>query len=124
MSNSILAPFDRGPRHNWADPSGSDMSQPEQAKKGQFLYFYTRSCRYCERMGENVAKVNKDLLETTGRAIEMFDIQGDPMHMMAYERYAMIPKRCMGVPFMYNLETEDFICGFTSYENLKDFARV
>jgi hypothetical protein len=75
-------------------------------------------------MGDSVEKINQRLIESTGKSIEMFDIQGDPMHMMAYERYAMIPQRCFGVPFLYNLETEDFICGFTGYENMKDFARV
>ena len=75
-------------------------------------------------MGESINKVNDRLIQSTGKGIEKFDIQGDPMHHMAYERYAMIPQRCYGVPFIYNVETEDYICGYTSYENLKDFARV
>ena len=75
-------------------------------------------------MGDSVKKINDRLIDSTGKAIEMLDIHSDPMNMMAYERYAMIPQRCMGVPYLYNLETDDYICGFTGFEELKDFARV
>jgi hypothetical protein len=75
-------------------------------------------------MGENVQQLNQKLIESNAKPVQMFDLQADPKHMAAYERYASTPQRCLGVPFLYNVETEDFICGFTGYDNLKNFAKV
>ena len=76
-------------------------------------FYYGKECDHCERMKPLVAQLEKEFSVT----FERYEIWHDENNRGKFDSYAK--DVCPGVPFLYNTETKKFICGESSYEELK-----
>lgn len=81
------------------------------------IEFIGRECEHCERM---VPLVNR-LEEEEKVTIETREVWHDLKNMEEFRK--LDNKRCGGVPFFINTETNAFICGEAPYEELKKWAK-
>jgi thiol-disulfide isomerase/thioredoxin len=82
------------------------------------LEFYGKECPHCLKMAPLVERLKKE----EGAEIEQYEVWHEPANAKKMEEYDK--GLCGGVPFFYNTDTSQFICGSTSYEELKRWARV
>lgn len=82
------------------------------------LEFYGEGCPHCVTMHPLVEKLEKE----HGVKFEKYEAWHNDENRKKMMQYA--PGRCMGVPFFFNTETEEFICGATDFEDLKDWAGI
>ncbi|PJE64317.1 MAG: hypothetical protein COU90_02600 [Candidatus Ryanbacteria bacterium CG10_big_fil_rev_8_21_14_0_10_43_42] len=80
------------------------------------LEFYGEECPHCQEMDALVKKLE----EETGVRVETFETWHNTENARKMEEYDR--GLCGGVPFFFNTESGNFICGETSYENLKHWA--
>lgn len=81
------------------------------------LEFYGEECPHCRRMALLVERLEKD----AGVKVEKFEIWHDDA---SARKYAEIEKGvCGGVPFFYNTESKESLCGEEDYETLKKWAK-
>ena len=78
--------------------------------------FYGDSCPHCTAMEDDVEKVQ----EEEDVDIEQLEVWNDKEN--AKKQKEFDDGKCGGVPFFYNTESEEWICGETSYETLKAWA--
>ncbi|PIP58125.1 MAG: hypothetical protein COX02_01995 [Candidatus Vogelbacteria bacterium CG22_combo_CG10-13_8_21_14_all_37_9] len=81
------------------------------------LEFYGQDCHYCLEMEPLVEKLEKE----TGVKVEKYETWHNEENARKLEEIDR--DRCGGVPFFYNTETEEFICGGADYEELKAWAK-
>ncbi len=79
------------------------------------LEFYGQECPHCERMAPLVEKLKKE-----GFDVQQFETWHHPEHAKKQKEYDK--GLCGGVPFFYNTDSGEFICGATEYEALKSWA--
>lgn len=83
----------------------------------KLVEFYGDGCTHCEEMKPKVEKLeNEEDIE-----VEKLEVWNDEDNK---EKYFEVDgdDKCGGVPFFYNTESEEWICGGTSYETLKAWA--
>ncbi|MFB6115383.1 MAG: hypothetical protein ABEK04_03745 [Candidatus Nanohalobium sp.] len=78
--------------------------------------FYGKTCPHCEAMEDDVEKVQ----EEEDVDIEQLEVWNDKEN--AKKQKEFDDGKCGGVPFFYNTESEEWICGETDYETLKAWA--
>ena len=81
------------------------------------LEFYGTECPHCVRMHELVVRLEKEE-GVKVEALEVWHNEENEKKMLEYDK-----DLCGGVPFFYNTKTKKFICGESSYEELKDWAK-
>lgn len=81
------------------------------------LEFYSQECPGCAEMKPLVARLQVE----EGVTIERHEALHDEENAEKMQQYDK--GLCGGVPFFFNTETNDFICGAASYEQLKSWAR-
>lgn len=81
------------------------------------LEFYGRECPHCHNMDPLVDRLEKE----TGVKLEKIEVWHNTENAKKMEEYDK--GRCEGVPFFVNTETDDIICGESSYEELKKWAQ-
>ena len=86
------------------------MNEPD------LLMFYGTECPHCHDMDPLVEKLEKETRLTVEK-IEVWHSEGNAQMMNEFDR-----GYCGGVPFFFNKRTGKWICGATSYENLKKWA--
>lgn len=79
--------------------------------------FYGEECPHCENMEPKV----EQLQEEEDIEIEQREVWHDEENAEMMDKYD--EGFCGGVPFFYNTESEEWICGETSLENLKAWAK-
>jgi hypothetical protein len=79
--------------------------------------FYGDGCPHCENMEEDVQKVQD---ENQGVNIERLEVWNDKEN--AKKKEDIDDGVCGGVPFFYNTDTDQWICGETGYKNLEKWA--
>jgi len=84
----------------------------------KLVEFYGDGCSHCEEMKPKVEKLE----EEENLEVEKLEVWNDEDNK---EKYFDVDgdKECGGVPFFYNTETEESICGGTDYETLKAWAQ-
>lgn len=82
------------------------------------INFYGKECPHCITMRPLIEKLQKEFNVT----VEDREVWHDEQNAHLLETYDK--NLCGGVPFLYNTETKNFICGETSYEELKTWAGV
>jgi len=82
------------------------------------LEFYGQECGPCIMMAPLVEK----LKEEHSVNVEKYEVWHNEENLKKMREYS--PGRCMGVPFLFNTETEDFICGAVDYGRLKEWAGI
>lgn len=78
--------------------------------------FYGDGCPHCEKMEPKVEKVQ----DQEDVEVEQKEVWNNEENAREQEKYD--DGKCGGVPFFYNTETEQWICGETDYETLKAWA--
>ncbi len=85
-------------------------------KENELLEFYGTECVHCIEMKPLVEKLEKEEGVKTKR-IEVWHNAQNAQLMKQYDKGF-----CGGVPFFFNIKTEKWICGSTTYEKLKEWA--
>ena len=80
------------------------------------LEFYGTECVHCRHMDPLVEKLEKE----EEVKIEKYEVWHNQENLQKMRPYA--EGKCMGVPFFFNTESQDYICGSTDYERLKKWA--
>ena len=78
--------------------------------------FYGQECSHCHAMKPSVEKLEKE----EGVKVEKYEVWHNDENRKKMMEYA--PGRCLGVPFFFNTENENFICGEADYDALKKWA--
>ncbi len=79
------------------------------------IEFYGEECPHCRVMAPLVEKLKKEGFKIT--QYETWHNDENAKKQGEYDRGL-----CGGVPFFFNTESKEFICGSTEYENLKAWA--
>jgi len=80
------------------------------------LEFYSKECPNCYAMEPLVEKLEKE----TNLKIQKLEVWYNEENAKEMEQYDK--GLCGGVPFFYNTATCDYLCGETSFEELKKWA--
>ena len=81
------------------------------------LEFYGTECSHCIKMHPLVEQLEKE----TGVKMERFEVWHNEANVHKMEEYDK--NLCGGVPFFFNTDTGEFICGEASYDHLKEWAQ-
>lgn len=81
------------------------------------LEFYGKECGHCLTMAPLVEQMEKELDVT----VEKLETWHDEANARKQEEYDT--GLCGGVPFFFNTDTKKFLCGESSYEELKAWAQ-
>jgi thiol-disulfide isomerase/thioredoxin len=82
------------------------------------LEFYGKECPHCFVIKPRLERLEKEF----GVKIESYEVWHDEKNAEMMAKYAK--DRCEGVPFLFNTETQDSICGEADYEMIKKWAGV
>ena len=82
----------------------------------KLIEFYGEECPNCIAMKDSVEKLEKEM----GVQIEKFEVWHAKENLKKYEE--LEKGRCGGVPFFVNTETDAFICGAATFEELVEWA--
>lgn len=80
------------------------------------IEFYGKECPHCLEMAPLVEKLRAN----HGVAVEQYEVWHNDENLKKFREYDK--NFCGGVPFFINTDTGKFICGETTYENLKKWA--
>ena len=80
------------------------------------LSFYGRECPHCVTMEPLVEKLQKE----TGLKVDRLEVWYDEKNAKIMAEYDK--NLCGGVPFFYNTESNKWICGEATYDELKSWA--
>ncbi len=80
------------------------------------LEFYGEECPHCNLMRPLVEKFEKE----EGVKVEQYETWHNEENAKKMREYDK--GYCGGVPFFFNTDTEKYICGEASYEELKEWA--
>lgn len=78
--------------------------------------FYGDGCPHCEKMEPKV----EQLEDEENVEVEQLETWNDKENAEKLQEFD--DGKCGGVPFFYNTESEEFICGETDLETLKAWA--
>lgn len=82
--------------------------------------FYGEECPHCQRM----LKITDTLMkEFPSVHIERMEIWHNKKNMEMVKQYDT-EDACGGIPFYYDTETKQWLCGEVTYEELKDWAHA
>ena len=81
------------------------------------LEFFGGECPHCQKMEPLVAKLEEDL----GVEVQKFETWHNEENEAKRKKY---DKDCGGVPYFYNTDTEEGLCGERPYEELKAWAQA
>lgn len=79
--------------------------------------FYGDGCPHCEEMEPKVEQL-EDEENVEVEQLEVWENEENNVKMQKIDAF----KECGGVPFFYNTESEQFICGEADLETLKKWA--
>jgi|GEM_PF-164669 len=96
--------------------ASSSAKTEGKAKKGRLIEFYGTECSHCIAMQPSIDRLQRE----TGLKVEKIEVwhnEANARMMQSYDRGF-----CGGVPFFYNEGTNEWICGETSYDDLRRWA--
>lgn len=79
------------------------------------LYFYGDDCPHCEQMNKVVDRLVAE--DFPVERLEVFNNKENEVLMVSCDK-----KPCGGVPFLFNTETEKWICGESGYLEARALA--
>ena len=86
-------------------------------KAPHLLEFYGQECPHCDRIRKTLDDVEKEI----GMEVTRVEIWHDSDNEKLMEKYDK--GFCGGVPFLYNTESEGWICGEATKEQLVAWAK-
>lgn len=81
------------------------------------LEFYGEECSHCIIMRSLVEQLEKE----TGVTVQKYEVWHNEENAEKMKKYDQFS--CGGVPFFFNTDSDRFICGEDSYDNLKQWAK-
>lgn len=81
------------------------------------LEFYGETCPHCIAMKPHVEKMEKEL----GVEVEKYEVWNNEENAEKMKEYDT--GLCGGVPFFYNTDSKQFICGSIGYDKLVAWAK-
>lgn len=81
------------------------------------IEFYGNECPHCQKMLSLVERLERE----EGVKIEKYEVWHNEENLKKLQEYNR--GLCEGVPFFFSADTKKFICGETTYENLKMWAK-
>jgi len=78
--------------------------------------FFGDGCPHCQKMDPKV----DELEDEQGVDVKQLEVWNDQEN--AEKQMELDDGKCGGVPFFYNTETDEWICGETDQETLQDWA--
>jgi len=93
-----------------------DIARDRRNPAGSLLMFYGRGDDYCAQMEPLLQQLEKE----EGLTVRKFEVWHDTRNTELLRK--LDPARCGGVPFFYNKETHRWICGATTYDNLRNWG--
>lgn len=81
------------------------------------IEFYGRECPHCQKMQPVIERVERE----EGVTIEKYEVWHNDENLKKLKEYER--GVCGGVPFFLNDATQQFICGETTYENLRTWTQ-
>lgn len=88
----------------------------DKKNESHLLEFYGEECPYCRAMDHLVDRLE----EEEGVTVTRYEVWHDPGNARKMEDYDV--DLCGGVPFFCNTSSGGWICGLSSYEELKAWA--
>lgn len=79
--------------------------------------FYGTECVHCHEMEPLIERLEKEL-KVKVEKLEVWHNAANAKKLQEFDK-----ERCGGVPFFYNDKTGKFICGSTTYDKLKEWAK-
>ena len=86
---------------------------PDRTPSTPLIMFYGRGDDYCAQMEPLLHQLQKE----EGLTVRKFEVWHNTRNTELLRK--LDPARCGGVPFFYNKESHRWICGATTYDNLK-----
>lgn len=86
------------------------------------LEFYGKECSHCVTMARLIGKLEGEE-KVTVEKYEVWHNEENAKKMQEYNKDDMGNALCGGVPFFFNTNTKKWICGETSYDELKSWAK-
>ncbi len=83
--------------------------------------FYGDECPHCVAMKDKVENLQKNE-DVDVEQLEVWHDQENAEKKAEFDQDDDGSELCGGVPFFYNTETEEWICGETSYDDLVSWA--
>ena len=83
----------------------------------ELLEFYGTECVHCQEMRPFVERLEKE----EGVKVKRIEVWHNSENLRLMKEYDK--EYCGGVPFFFNTGTGKWVCGFTTYEKLKDWAK-
>jgi thiol-disulfide isomerase/thioredoxin len=83
---------------------------------GKLIEFYGTECKHCREMESLMRRLEQEL----EIKIERLEVWHNAENKKKWEE--LDQGRCGGIPFFWNEDTKEFICGSASYEKLKEWA--
>jgi thiol-disulfide isomerase/thioredoxin len=80
------------------------------------LYFYGEECPDCIRMQARISRLEKE----EGISLVPYEVWHNADNDELCMKYD--DGRCGGIPFFYNTQTKESLCGEVTYKELKDWA--
>lgn len=106
------------PKQGGRTPWIGEYYEKQRREQTDLLCFYGNDCEMCEFMAKYIKEFEA---EHPGMKIRRFETwsnrENDKLRMMCDSTSG-----CGGVPFFYNRKTKAWICGATSYDNLRRWA--
>lgn len=79
--------------------------------------FYGDGCPHCEKMEPKVEQLEEEE-DVTVKQLETWNDRENAKKLQEFD-----DGKCGGVPFFYNTDSDEFICGETDLETLKAWAK-
>ena len=98
-------------------PSHTKQKKPKISGEPYLLDFYGTECPHCHDMDPLVERLGKE----EGVRVKKIEVWHNAENAKLLESYDQ--GQCGGVPFFFNTKTSKWICGESSYEELKDWAK-
>lgn len=83
--------------------------------------FYGDGCPHCEKMMPKVEQLEEEE-NVEVEQLEVWNDQENAENQKELDQDDLGEELCGGVPFFYNTETDEWICGETDLETLKKWA--
>ena len=80
------------------------------------LEFYGTECPHCVKMEPLIERLEKE----EGLKLQRFEVWHNELNAKLLQQFDQ--GKCGGVPFFFNKKTGKWICGYASYEKLKNWA--
>ena len=84
---------------------------------GKLYFFYGTECTHCHEMDPLNLKLEKELKIK----LEKVEVWHNEKNADFLRKLA--EGKCMGIPFYYNENNKNWICGNTTYDELKKWAK-